>query len=141
LLSDRLQGVRRGLEDVGGGPVGDRRTRALVRLQLTEVLQLAVRDAHREGLSPLVPTVADIDDQPAREGVDHRDADAVQTAGDLVATAAELAAGVEHGQDRRHRRQLLPGGGVGGDAAAVVVDADAAIREEGEHDPVAVAGQ
>ena len=43
----------------------------------------------------------------AGERVDHRDADAVQAAGDLVAAAAELAAGVEHGQHDRHGGQLL----------------------------------
>ena len=36
--------------------------------------------------------------EPLGQRVDDRDADAVQAAGDLVALAAELAAGVEHGE-------------------------------------------
>ena len=36
---------------------------------------------------------------------------------------------------------LLAGCGVGGDAAAVVLDPDRAVGLQGEHDPVAVAGQ
>ena len=37
--------------------------------------------------------------------------------------------------------QLLAGRGVGRDAAAVVLDPDAAVGQQGDHDPVAVAGQ
>ena len=76
-----------------------------------------------------------------RERVDDRDADAVEAAGHLVAAAAELAAGVQQRQRHRHRGQLLAGGGVGRDAAAVVDDLDAAVGPQGEHDAVAVAGQ
>ena len=106
-----------------------------------DLLELAVGHADGERLPPLVAAVADLGDQAGRQGVDDRDADAVQTAGDLVAAAAELAAGVEQGQRHRQRGQLLAGGGVGGDAASVVLDPDAAVGLEGEHDPVAVAGQ
>ncbi len=94
-----------------------------------------------EGLPPEVAAVLDLDDQPGRQRVDDRDADAVQAAGDLVAAAAELAAGVQHGQRHVDRRQLLARGGVGGDAAAVVDDPDAAVGEQRHHDPVAVAGE
>ena len=66
-----------------------------------------------------------------RQRVDDRDADAVQAAGDLVAAAAELAAGVQHGQRHRDRGHLLAGRGVGRDAAAVVLDPDAAVGLQG----------
>ena len=65
----------------------------------------------------------------------------METAGHLVAATAELAAGVEHGERHGHRGHVLPGCGVGGDAAAVVLDPDAAVGLERQHDPVAVAGQ
>jgi hypothetical protein len=80
-------------------------------------------------------------DQAGREGVDHRDSDAVEPAGDLVAATAELAAGVEHGQRQGQGGKLLPGGGVGGDAAPVVLDPHPAVLEQREDDPVAVSGQ
>src|SRR5690606_10334402 len=70
-----------------------------------------------------------------------RGAHAVQAAGDLVAAAAELTAGVQHGQRQRRGGQLLAGGGVGGDAAAVVGDRDGAVVVERDLDGVAVAGQ
>ena len=76
-----------------------------------------------------------------RQRVDDRDADAVQTAGDLVAATAELATGVQHRQRHRDRGHLLAGRGVGRDAAAVVLDPDAAVGLQGQHDPVAVTGQ
>ena len=138
---DRLQGVRRGLEDVGRRPVGDGGAGALTRLQLADVLELAVGNADAEGLAPEVPAVLHVHDQVARQRVDHADAHAVQTAGHLVAAAAELAAGVEHGEHRGDGRQLLAGRGVGRDAAAVVLDADTAVGQERDHDAVAVAGQ
>ena len=43
--------------------------------------------------------------------------------------------------DRGDGRQLLAGCGVGRDTAAVVLDADTTVGQEGDHDPVAVAGQ
>ena len=57
----------------------------------------------------------------AGQRVDDRDADAVQAAGDLVAAAAELAAGVQHGEHHLDRRACSSAGcGVDRDAAAVV---------------------
>ena len=46
----------------------------------------------------------DLDVEPRRQRVDDRDADAVQAAGHLVAAAAELAAGVQHGEHDLDRR-------------------------------------
>ena len=57
----------------------------------------------------------------ARERVHDRHADAVQAAGDLVALAAELAAGVEHREHDLGRRLVgVLGVRVDRDAAAVV---------------------
>ena len=82
----------------------------------------------------MVATVAYVDLELAAQRVDDRDADAVQAAGDLVAAAAELAAGVQHGQRHRDGGHVLARGGVGGDAAAVVLDPDPAVLLQGHRD-------
>ena len=66
----------------------------------------------------------DLDRQPLGKGVHHAGAHAVEAAGDLVAPAAELAAGVEDGV--HHLQGGLAGLGldVHGDAAAVVHHGD-----------------
>ena len=61
----------------------------------------------------------------------------MQTTGDRVAAAAELAAGVQHGEDDLDRRPLLDRVLVDRDAAAVVVDPDPAVGEQGHVDAVA----
>ena len=75
------------------------------------------------------------------QGVDDRDAYAVQTAGDLVALAAELAAGVQDGEDDLDRRLLELGVLVDRDASAVVGDADRVVRVDDDIDVGAVAGE
>jgi len=66
--------------------------------------------------------------QPLRQRVDDRHANAVQTAGNLVATAvAELAAGVEHGQHDLDRWAPLLLVHRDGDAATVVHNRDGVI--------------
>ena len=66
-----------------------------------------------------------------RRGIDHGDADAVQTAGGLVGALLELAAELEHGHHAFERRDIAPMLGsaraVDGDAAAVVFDGDRAV--------------
>ncbi len=139
-VGDGLEVVGRGLEDVLRRPPGDRGAGALTVLHGTDLLQLPVGDAEAEGLAPQVAAVADLDVQVGRQRVDDRDADAVQAAGHLVAAAAELAARVQHRERHRHRGHVLPGRGVGGDAATVVLDPDAAVGAERDDDLVAVAG-
>src|SRR5690606_32677137 len=97
-------------------------------------------DAAGVGLPPDVALAADLDLHADGEGVDHGGADAVQTAGDGVAAAAELAAGVQHGEHQLDGGLVLGGVHVHGDAAGVVDDAHAAVGEEGDLDGVAVAG-
>ena len=75
--------------------------------------------------------------------VDDRDADAVEAAGDLVAVAAELAAGVELGEHDLGRGHALDASGRHGvdrDAAAVVDDLAAAVGQQGDVDAGGVAG-
>ncbi len=99
------------------------------------------RDADGVRLGPDVALAVDLDVEPRRQRVDDRDADAVQAAGDLVAAAAELAAGVQHGEHDLDRGLALALDDVDRDAAAVVGDADAAVGEQRDLDPVAVPGQ
>ena len=77
-----------------------------------------------------------------RQGVDHRRADAVQAAGvDVAVAVAELAAGVQRGQDQFQRRLLVLGVHVDGDAAAVVGDGDGVaglVQRDGDGVGVAV---
>ena len=84
-----------------------------------------------------------VDDQlePVREGVDDRDADAVQAARDLVGILVEFTAGVQLGHDDLGRRDALALMDVGGDATAVVGHGDRAVGIEDDLDQVGVAGQ
>ena len=94
-------------------------------------------------LAVVVAVAVDLDEEPLGQRVDDADADAVQAAGDLVAAAAELAAGVEHGEHDLGRALALVRTGrvrVDRDAAAVVVDAAAAVGEQRDGDARAVAG-
>ncbi len=58
--------------------------------------------------------------QPFTEGIDHRDADAVQAAGDLVGILVELAAGMKDRHDHFEGGAFLLLVEVGRDAATVV---------------------
>ncbi len=89
-----------------------------------------------DGRGPL-----DVHVQAGRERVDDRGADAVQAAGGDVRAAAELAAGVQLGEDHLDAGQPGLGLLVDRDAAAVVVDLDRAVGVQGDLDAVGRAGQ
>lgn len=65
----------------------------------------------------------------------------MQAAGDGVAAAAELSSGVQDGHHDLHGGLALGGVHVHRDAAAVVLDPDAAVVLERDLDVGAVAGQ
>ena len=71
-------------------------------------------------LEPDLSVTVDLRLQPLAQRVDHRNADAVQTARDFVGVLVELAAGVQHGHDDFQCRPLLLLVHVGRNAAAVV---------------------
>ncbi len=79
--------------------------------------------------------------EPGRERVHHRDADAVQAAGDLVGVLVEFSAGVELGHDDLGRRDAFALVDVDGDAAAVVAHRAGAVRIERHQHLGGVAGQ
>ena len=75
-----------------------------------------------------------------RERVDHRDADAVQAAGEFVGLVGEFAAGVQAGEDQLDAAHFLLRMDVDRHAAAVVGDLQRAVLVEGDVDLLAVAG-
>ena len=136
-LAQRLEVVLGRVEDLAVGPEGDRGAGLVGLLAL---LERGLGHAAGVGLAPDVALAADLDLHADRQGVDHGGAHAVQAAGDGVAAAAELAAGVQHGEHQLDGGLVLGGVHVHGDAAGVVDDAHAAVGEEGDLDGVAVAG-
>ena len=131
--------ARGALEDVGVGQERDDRPRLRRRLA---ALELALRRAADVVLRPDVAVAADLDVELLRQRVDHRHADAVQAAGHLVAAAvAELAAGVQHGEDDLDGRQALLLHDRHRDAAAVVTHGDRAVGVDRHIDRIAVARQ
>jgi hypothetical protein len=79
--------------------------------------------------------------QGAGQGIDHRDADAVQSARDLVRVVIELSARVQHGHDDLGRGAVLLPVNVGRNAAAVVRDGHRFVGMDRDDDAVAVAGE
>ena len=109
---------------------------------LTHRFQVGHGYAPVVGLPVALTVTAHLDDEPLGQGVDHTDAYAVQTARDLVALPAELAAGVELGHDDLDGRAVvLFGHDSNGDTPAVVDDAHGRIGADSDVDAGAVAGQ
>ena len=98
---------------------------------------LAAREFHL--IDPAVAVHRNL--QPLGQGVHDRRAHAVQAAGDLVASAAEFAARVQHGVHDLQRGLARLRLNVHGDAAAVVGDGDGIALVDGHGDVPAVARQ
>ena len=75
------------------------------------------------------------------KGVHNGNADAMQTAGNLVAFTAEFAAGVQNGKHDLDGGDLLLGMLVHGNTAAVVLAGDGIVGMDGHLDGIAVPGQ
>ena len=122
-------------------PVGLERHRCAGMIRLAHHLHLlgdiAAGEAHLVDLAVLVY----LHRHPLAQGVHHACAHAVQSAGDFIASAAELAAGVEHGEHHLQRGPACLGLDVHGDAAAVVGDGDGVAGVDGHGDVRAVARQ
>ena len=129
-----------GLEEAPVRPEGDGGARAAAGC-VADDLELGLLGAAFGELDLVALAVAvDLDHDLLRHGVDHGHAHAVEAAGHLVAVAAEFAAAAQLGERDLDAAQLELGVDVGGDAAAVVDHAAAAVGQEGDVDPVAVAG-
>ncbi len=83
----------------------------------------------------------DVDLHQRGQRVDHRHAHAVQATGEGVVAVAELAAGVQPGQDQFDAGDLLLRVDVHRHAAAVVADLAAAVLEQHDLDRFRVPGQ
>ena len=88
----------------------------------------------------MVAVTPHLDDEMGGQGVDDRGTDAVQTAGDLVAPVAELAAGVQLGQHQGDGRDVLDGVLLDRDTTSVVGDLAPVVVEQLDLNGVAVTG-
>ena len=142
LLETRQQRLGPELGLLEDRPVGPERDRRALLAGAAEALQRRHRPAAvDEGHEEPAAVAVDLQLEPDGEGVDHRHAHAVEAAGDLVALAAELAAGVERGEhDLGRRRAGILGVFVDRNATAVVDHPAPAVLQEGDLDLVGVAG-
>ena len=85
--------------------------------------------------------LVDPNPQPLGQGIDHGGAHAVKAAGDLIASAAELAAGVQHGVHHLQSGPSRLGLDIHGNAAAVIGDGDGIAGVDGHGYVLAVARQ
>ena len=108
-----------------------------------QLFQRCIGHATLEPLVVFIAILADDDLQPLTQGVYHAGAHAVQAAGHLVAGvfAAELAAGVQHGENNGHGGDAQLGLDVHGDAAAVIGDLDHVALLDSDLDMIAEARQ
>ena len=109
----------------------------VVGVALADDIDAGDRHAAFKALAVDLAVALDLGLHPRAERVDGADADAVQTAGDLVAAAAKLAAGVQLGHDHRHGGHAGLLLDIDRDAGAVVFDGDAVVLVDGDADAVA----
>ena len=78
--------------------------------------------------------------EPFGEGVDHRNADAVETAGNFIRIAVKFSTGVQNGVDHFQSRLVSAFFHADGNTAAVIFDGTTAVAVDGYFDLGAVAG-
>jgi hypothetical protein len=136
MLHERVARPLELLEDLRVGEERDRRASVLRR---SDRDHLGRRVPTRELLAVHLLVAVHLRDQPLGERVDDRDAYAMETAGDLVALAAELAAGMKLRQHDGECGQALIGHDVDRDARPVVRNGDGVVRMEDDLDVVGAA--
>ena len=92
-------------------------------------------------LTELLAITVDGQVQRLRQGVHDGDADAVQTARDLVRRVVELAAGVQHGEDHLGRRDALLRMDIHRNSTAVIRHGDGLVGVDGDGDFGAMTGE
>ena len=137
------EAVRQGVEGEGR-LLEDRRVRleaddrAVLRGLLARGQRAGRPAALLVALGPHLAAPPDLDLEPLAQRVHDRDADAVETARDLVGGMLELPAGVQDRQDDLRGRLPALLVEVHGDAAPVVTDRTGSVRVEDDLDGVAV---
>ena len=137
------EAVRQGVEGEGR-LLEDRRVRleaddrAVLRGLLARGQRAGRRATLLVALRPHLAAPPDLDLEPLAQRVHDRDADAVETARDLVGGMLELPAGVQDRQDDLRGRLPALLVEVHGDAAPVVTDRTGPVRVEDDLDGVAV---
>ncbi len=114
------------------------------RARIERLDHLAVGEDHMVQAVAVVLLAPDRDLQARRQRVGDRDADAVQPAGEGVGAAGtlvELAAGVQAREDDLHRGHVFLGMQADRNAAAVILDGDAAVDVLRHGDEVAVTAE
>ncbi len=119
------------LEDLGVGPEGDLGPR---RLRLAGGTQAPAGLPPLERHRPDLAVSLDLDLEPTRQRVHDADAHSVQTPGDLVATATELATRVQDGERHLHAGLPVLGNVVYGDAPAIICDRDRVVGVDDDID-------
>ena len=119
----------------------DLRAVTLSRRRRAGLLELRRRNPARVLLVVDLAGAPDLELQPVRQRVHRAHADAVQTARDLVALAAELAAGVQHRHHDFCRRTLLDRVVVDRNAATVILDGHRVVEVDGDVDASAMTGE
>ena len=130
-LGPKICGSGRNL-NLGAAPVG----------RAAGLFQFALRLAALERHPVELLLARDLDFHALGQGVGDRDADAVQAARGVVDLGVEFAAGVQRAHDHFERGLALElRVRIDRNAAAVVGDADEAVRLHLDFDPVGVAGE
>ncbi|OQA29645.1 MAG: hypothetical protein BWY59_00164 [Verrucomicrobia bacterium ADurb.Bin345] len=114
---------------------------AALAVGVVDHLQRRLGIAHAEAHEVLLAVAPDLEVEMLGERVDHRHADAVQTAGDLVGVLVEFSAGMQLGHDDLGRGDAFLLVDVDRDAAAVVAHGDRAVAVQHHVDPVAEPGE
>ena len=135
---ERVRGEVGLLEDLPVGQEGDDRPAVVGR---AHDLDRALRHTALEALLVDLPVAVHLRKEPFGERVHDGGADAVEAAGDLVAGAAELPAGVELREDRRQRGLVRALHRVDRDPAAGVAHRDRVVRVDRHVDQVVLALQ
>jgi len=137
-LGQDFEAELRRIEDLVIGPERDLGPGFLC---LADLLEAGHGNAAFVALDEDAAVPLDFQVQAPGQGVDDRDADAVESAGDLVGLVVEFAAGVKDGHDHFGRRLLFFRVHGHRDAATVVEDGHRVVHVDEDLDVLAEAGQ